>query len=124
VAIRITLSLFCAGVFYFAWMAVFLLTASLDSSAIRTLLWFLAPVVTAAGFATGILASERLSKADRSKPLHLFTWPLVGCAIGAGVVFWFGPMLIVFGMIVAGTASIVLREVILITNKTRTSDPP
>jgi hypothetical protein len=33
--------------------------------------------------------------------------------MGAAAVFWFGPMLIVFGMFAAGMASLVLREVIL-----------
>jgi hypothetical protein len=40
-------------------------------------------------------------------------WPLIGCSLGAAAVFWFGPMLIVFGMFVAGTASVVVREVLL-----------
>jgi hypothetical protein len=38
---------------------------------------------------------------------------MIGCAIGAAVVYWFGPMLIVFGMFAAGTASVALREVML-----------
>jgi hypothetical protein len=122
--IRVALSLFSAGVFYFAWLAAFLLTASSDGSAAQIILWLLAPVVTAAGFSAGILIAERLFKADRSRPLHLFIWPLIGCAIGAAIVFWFGPMLIVFGMFAAGTASIMLREVVRITNQTRTSSPP
>jgi hypothetical protein len=49
--------------------------------------------------------------------IHIYRWPLVGCAIGAGVVYWFGPMLVVFGMLAAGTASVVLREVSLTIKK-------
>jgi hypothetical protein len=124
VVITVALSLFCAGVFYFAWLAAFLLAASPDGSIAQIVLRLLAPVVTAAGFSAGILVSERLFKADKSRPLRLFLWPLIGCAVGAGIVFRFGPMLIVFGMFAAGTASIVIREVVLITSKTRTSRAP
>ena len=40
-------------------------------------------------------------------------WPLVGCAVGALAVYWYGPMLIVFGMFVSGTCGVVLRELVL-----------
>jgi len=42
--------------------------------------------------------------------LRTFIWPLVGCVLGAVAVVWFGPMLIVFGMLVVGTGSVALRE--------------
>ena len=106
---RIAFSLLCAGVFYFAWLAAFLLTARLDSSVVETTLWLLAPMTTAAGFATGIMILERLTKSSRTRFSRLLAWPLLGCAIGAGIVYEFGPMLIVFGMLVAGTASVALR---------------
>ncbi len=44
---------------------------------------------------------------------QIYIWPLIGCSIGAGAVYWFGPMLIVFGMFVVGTASVALREMVL-----------
>lgn len=94
-------------------MALFLLTGSPDSPVVEAILWLLAPVMTAAGFALGIALFERLAGQNRTAFLHIFLWPLVGCAIGAGVVYWFGPMLIVFAMFAAGTASIALREVYL-----------
>lgn len=110
---RIACSLLGAGLFYAAWMALFLLTGSPDSPVVEAILWLLAPVMTAAGFALGIALFERLAGQNRTAFLHIFLWPLVGCAIGAGVVYWFGPMLIVFAMFAAGTASIALREVYL-----------
>ena len=110
--VRIALSLLCAVIFYLAWMAVFILTTRLDSPAVETMLWLLAPVITAAGFATGIAARERLAGKTRTRFLSIFLWPLIGCAIGAGIVYWFGPMLIVFAMFFTGTASIALREVV------------
>jgi hypothetical protein len=111
---RVALSLLGAGVFYVAWLAAFLLTVPLDSPIVQTTLWLLAPVLSAAGFSAGILIAERLFKSARSRPLRLFIWPLIGCALGAAAVFSFGPMLIVFGMFGAGTASIILREVVRI----------
>lgn len=110
--VRIAVSLLCAIIFYIVWMVAFLLTASLESTAAETTLWLLAPVITAAGFATGIAVRERLSGKARPHFLRIFLWPLVGCAIGAGIVYPLGPMLIVFGMLAAGTASIALREVV------------
>jgi hypothetical protein len=112
---RVALSLLCAGVFYFVWMSAFILSAGFDSTVVEAILWLLAPVTTAAGFAAGIVVYERLAGASRTGFLAIFVLPLVGCAIGAGVVFWFGPMLIVFGMFAAGTAGVVLREVIVST---------
>lgn len=103
--VRVALALAGAGVFYVAWLAAFLLLGRLEVAVIEAALWLLAPVATAAGFATGVVVAERGSKFSR-----VLRWPLVGCVIGTGAVYWFGPMLIVFGMFAAGTASVVLRE--------------
>ncbi len=78
---------------------------------VKALLRLSAPVTTAAGFALGIALFERLAGHSRTAFLRIFLWPLVGCAIGDGVVYWFGPMLIVFAIFAAGTASIAIREV-------------
>ena len=110
---KVAASVLFAGVFYFVWMATFLFTIKLDNFAVELILWIVAPVVTAVGFAAGIAVFERLSNRSRTRFLHIYRWPLMGCIIGAGVVYWFGPMLIVFGMFATGTASVVLREVIL-----------
>jgi hypothetical protein len=110
---RIACALLCAGLFYAAWLALFLLTPNPDSAVVEAILWLLAPLMTAAGFALGIALFERLAGQSRTAFLRIFLWPLFGCAIGAGVVYWFGPMLIVFAMFAAGTASIALREVYL-----------
>ncbi len=110
--VRIAFSLLCASIFYLAWMAVFLLATSADSPAVETILWLLAPVVTAAGFATGAAIMERRAGKTRVPFLRIYLWPLIGCAAGAGAVYWFGPMLIVFAMLAAGSASIALRETV------------
>ena len=111
--LRVITSLFCAGVFYFAWMGAFLLASKGDSSILKALLWLLAPIVTAMGFTIGIVLHAHLTKTLDVYFSRIFPWPLIGCTIGAGAIYWFGPMLIVFGMFVAGTASVVARDVVL-----------
>ena len=111
VVLRLGSSLLSAGVFYLAWMAAFLVVTRSDSVAVETALWLLAPVMTAAGFAVGIAVAERLAKKSRTRFLRIYVWPLIGCVIGAAVVYSFGPMLIVFGMFAAGTVSVAAREV-------------
>ena len=118
--IRVASSLLCAGAFYAAWLAAFLLTAEANGSVAYTIRWLSAPVVAAAGFAVGIVISERLTRARKTRFFRILPWPLVGCAIGAGAVYWFGPMLIVFGMFAAGAASVIIREVVLYTTKNPT----
>ncbi len=115
--VRIAFSLLCAGVFYFAWLTAFLLASRLDSPAVEAMLYLLAPVTTATGFATGIVVLEHLAKASRTRFSRLLAWPLLGCTIGAGVVYRFGPMLIVFGMFGAGTASVALGEALRFARK-------
>lgn len=109
---RVALSFLFAALFYAAWMSIFLLASDLDSSVVRAILWLLAPVVTAAGFASGIAILERRDKTSRSQFLQIYVWPLTGCAIGAGAVYWLGPMLIVFGMLAVGAVSVALREIV------------
>ena len=110
VIVKVSASILCAGVFYSIWLAVFLLAIRVNHAAIETILWLLAPIATAAGFAIGIVIPERLTATGTSPFLRVFAWPLTGCVVGAAVIYWFGPMLIVFSMFVAGTVSVVLRE--------------
>jgi hypothetical protein len=109
-------SIVCAGVFYWLWMAVFLATFRSCGPVWRGLLWMAAPVVTAIGFAVGIWFWER-SAGHGHNFLRVLAWPLIACALGAAAVYWYGPMLIVFGMFAAGTASVVLREVVVATSR-------
>jgi hypothetical protein len=110
--IRITLSLVCGGITYFVWMGLFILMADSVGSLVKGIFWFAAPVITATGFATGIFAHERATGVRYATFPSVFAWPLLGCAIGALGIYWQGPMLIVFGMFVLGTASVVLRELV------------
>lgn len=110
--LRISSSLFCAGLFYSAWLAAFLLAYKLENATVQVIFGLLAPAVTAMGFSVGIVIFEHLAKTSKSRFYRIFTWAFIGCAIGAGIVYWFGPMLIVFGMFGAGTASIALKEIV------------
>ena len=112
VVLRLGSSLLGAGVFYTAWMAAFFAATRSGSVIAETVLWLLAPVMTAAGFAVGITVAQRMARKGKSSFIRIYLWPLVGCAVGAAVVYPFGPMLIVFGMFAGGTASVAIREVV------------
>lgn len=120
---RVISSVLCAGVFYVLWLAAFLKTVEMDSLFVKAVAWLLAPVVTAAGFAAGVAVLGFLTKNSKSKFLTTFKWTLIGCTVGAAAVVWFGPMLIVFGMFAAGTASVVLKEVLPVIKKTTSCRP-
>lgn len=77
------------------------------------ILWFSAPLLTAGGFTLGALVFERVSGNEKSAFLSIYKWALIGCMLGALAVIWFGPMLIVFGMLAAGTMSVALREIMI-----------
>ena len=111
--VRLLLSALCAGLSYFVWLGGFLLSKDYTGPVMRGIFWVTAPLVTAIGFAAGIVAHERIVRSARTGFFRILLWPLVGCTIGAVAIYWYGPMLIVFGMFAAGTASIALRELLL-----------
>ena len=112
-------STLCAGVAYVGWLALVLLTKDSASAVLRAALWLLAPVVTAAGFAAGSAFFERRDGPLLKRFARIFLWPLVACSVGAAVVCPFGPMLVVFGMFMAGATSIALREALAIRRARR-----
>lgn len=116
VFIRVILSVIFSGIFYTGWMAVAIpvLKSENYSILLKAIIWLAAPVVTALGFTTGVFIFELLPGTRKSKFLNIFKWSLAGCAIGAGTVVLFGPMLIVFGMFTLGTVAIAVRETLII----------
>jgi hypothetical protein len=96
-SVLVVLSRLCAGLFFLGWLAVFLLTQGARSPAAHVLRWVLGPVVTATGFTVGLAFGERFIHRQQTSYLRVFLWPSVGCAIGAGVIYSFGPMLTVLG---------------------------
>ena len=109
---RVAVSVAAAGVFWVAWMAAFIPVFKTGNSILMAVGWFSAPVVVGAGFALGCIMGERLTHVRRSKFWRVLAWCCATCALGAGAVFWFGPMLIVFGMFLAGTAGVIAREMV------------
>jgi len=110
--LRIGVSLIFGGILYVCWLGVFLLLNT-GGGMIETILWLIAPLVTGLGFGLGVYLVNKVLKKDPT-PFHQITlWPILGCILGAVALYWFGPMLIVFSMLAAGTASICLREYFL-----------
>jgi len=110
---KVFLSVLFAGVLHFIWVAIFIMSVNKVGTIVKGALWILAPVVTATGFTMGLVVGERLLGSTKEPFFRVYIWPLAGCAIGAAAVFWFGPMLVGFGMFLVGTASVVLRQVLL-----------
>ena len=114
ILVRVIISLICGGITYSLWMAAFILASKLGGPIVEDILWLMAPVVTASGFATGIRLIAFFNEVDNTGFFRIFVWPLIGCTLGAIAVYWYGPMLIVFSMLATGAASIFLREVVII----------
>ena len=109
---RVVVSLFAAGAAYLIWLGAFLVLTPLAAPWVETVLWFLAPVITAAGLAAGMVMAERWTRAAH-RPRHwLILFPLAGTVLGAAIVYSFGPMLIVFGMFACAAAAMGLLEIL------------
>jgi hypothetical protein len=117
--VRIIISVIFAGIFYTGWMAIAIPVLKSGPLFAKALCWLLAPVVTASGFASGIAIFELLPGTRKSKPRDIILWPLASCIIGAAVVFFFGPMLIVFAMFALGTAGILIKEIVSVKKQFR-----
>ena len=108
---KAAISLLLGAVFYAAWLAVFLWLTRLENSQLERALFILAPMVTAAGFATGVTLVERLGGVSPTGFFLSWVWALLGCAVGALSIYFLGPMLIVFTMLVGGTIAVVYRDI-------------
>jgi|SRR4030042_2026550 hypothetical protein len=107
---RFVVSVIFGAAFYVAWMALFLICHTYLSSFFRGFLWILAPIVTGLGFFAGAALFSRIRRLSQPPFRRLCLYPLLGCSIGAAIVFPFGPMLIVFGMCLLGSLSMLLFE--------------
>ena len=110
--VRIVVPVLVAGVFWIGFLAVFIPAVKTGNSLLIAVGWLSAPVVTGAGFAVGCMIGERLTNVRRSRYSRVFAWCFAASALGAGAVFWFGPMLIVFAMFLAGTAVVIAGETV------------
>jgi hypothetical protein len=111
IVVKAAASLLLGGAFYAAWLSVFLATGGWQNAQLERALFVLAPVVTAAGFATGMTLVERFWGSPRTGFFLSWVWALLGCVVGALVVYWYGPMLIVFTMLAGGTIAVVYRDI-------------
>jgi hypothetical protein len=116
---RVIISVAFAGIFYVGWMAVAIVVLESGPLPAKALCWLSAPVVTGAGFISGLALFELLPGTRKSRLRDIVLWPLAGCAIGAAVVFFFGPMLIVFAMFALGATSILAKEIVGIKNQSK-----
>ena len=69
-------------------------------------------IVTGLGFSAGAALFSRFRRVPHPPHQCVYLYPLTGCSIGAAVVFPFGPMLIVFGMCLLGSLSMLLFELV------------
>ena len=111
-AARIAASLAAGGAAYVAWLSAFLVLTPLTAPWVETVLWFLAPIMAAAGFAAGMVMAERWTHAAYRPRHRLILFPLAGTVLGAAIVYSFGPMLIVFGMFACAAAAMGLLEIL------------
>ena len=111
----VAVSILAAGVFHIGWLAVFIAAAKSGVMALKILGWMSAPVVTALGYAVGLWMGERLLTQRKTDFLQIWVWPLVGCTLGAMALSWVGPMWVGIGTCIGGAASVVLREVRLLS---------
>ena len=109
---RFVVSVLFGAAFYLAWMALFLVCHAYLSPLFRPFLWILAPIITGLGFFAGAALFIRFRHLPHPPLQRLYLYPLIGCSIGAAVVFPFGPMLIVFGMCLLGSLSMLLFELV------------
>lgn len=109
--VRVAASVLSGGIVYSVWLAAVLATMRRPTAPLPLALVLTAPIVTAAGFALGALLGDLLTNRSRRRFKPAYLWQLAACAAGALAVYPFGPMLIVFGMLAAGTAVAVTAEV-------------
>ncbi len=122
ILLRVGLSVIFAGLFYVGWLAIAIPVIKSELGGlfvfVKVFIRILAPIITGLGFAVGSKIFELLPYTEKTRFWEIYKWCLAGCAIGGGVVFVFGPMLIVFGMFGAGTVSVVLHEAVRIRKGT------
>ncbi|MHC4476822.1 MAG: hypothetical protein ACYTEL_14340 [Planctomycetota bacterium] len=110
--VKLGLSAFGAGLFYTGWLVCAIPVLKNEGLLwLKAACWLSAPLLTGLGFALPIVIFERLAGDAKEDLRRTLLWPMAACAVGAAVIFPFGPMLIVFAMFMAGTAAVIWREV-------------
>jgi len=107
--LRVFVSGILGSTFYLIWMGMFLWIRP-QGGFTQTVMWVVAPLFTGVGFGVGVYLTNQVIRERQDHFLRITVWPLIGCSVGALLVYWFGPMLIVFSMLAAGAFSIAVRE--------------
>ncbi len=95
---------------YAAWLTMVRVTMPQSPDAITFPVMLTGPVATAFGFAAGTMLSERLIRGYRMPLSRAILWPLVGCMVGALLIYPFGPTLVVYGTFGMGIVTALTRE--------------
>lgn len=111
--ISVATSLMFAGLFYSVWLAAFLLTVQANSILVEGIGWLTMPVATALGFTTGFVLFKRMVDKEFKGFFCFFLWFWGWCVLGAVIVYWIGPMVVVFNMFLFGIVGTVVKEVSL-----------
>ena len=116
---RIAASTAFSGLFYIGWLAIAIPVLTSECCILnKILLWIIAPFTVALGFTVGVLLVDLILRQQKTKFWDVYKYPLTGCIIGAIIVVFFGPMLIVFGMFALGGLSVIFREVKIAKQRT------
>jgi hypothetical protein len=113
-AIRFTFAVVLGGLVHVVWVTLVILGGSLGASGTaRGALWLAGPIMTAAGFATGLMLRVRGAATVKSRFFRVFVVMLIGCAVGAIVGRPIGPMFFGLCTLAAGgltALAIVIRS--------------
>ena len=121
-AIRLAVALVLGGTLHAVWVALFILGASLGASgSARGALWLAAPIMTAAGYATGLTVPVRGAVPLKGRSSRVFIRVLMGCALGGIIGSPLGPMFAGLGVFGAGTLSALALVLCMAQRPTATS---
>ncbi len=116
---RISASVLGAMVLNFFWLVLFIMLGKSPGDVIRFILWCIAPVLIAGGYALGIIVYDRIIFRIRASFRLIFSWTLFGCALGEIVTLSSGPMVIGLSILSFGGIAVVLREINIVSRKRR-----
>jgi hypothetical protein len=116
---RFIASVIGAVLFNFVWLILFISFGKSPGDVIRILLWCLAPIIIASGYAYGIIVYDRSICHVRDSFLFIFSWALFGCVLGEIITLSSGPMVMGLSIISFGGLAVLFREFNIIRKRLR-----
>lgn len=102
-SVRVVVAVLFGGTFHAAWVALFISGASLGASgAARIALWIAAPLITAAGIATGLIVPIPGAFKLTRPFVRVFIAACIACGAGAVIMSPVGPMFVGLGVFGGG----------------------